>query len=204
MSENVSEKDGYELEDWRKHYDSGDCPWDLNDVAPPWRVLWEEKKLVPGKAIVPGCGRGHEVVFLAEKGFDVTGVDFAEGAVQNCRDALSQRGLPGNIARENFFALGREHHGVYDLLLEQTFFCAIHPSDRNRYVETAARTLKPGGLLAGLFYETGGEGGPPFNTTRSDVIDHFSAEFEIESLAKTPHSHEQRKGKEWLGLLRKR
>ena len=89
-------------------------------------------------------------------------------------------------------------------MLEQAFFCAIHPSQRLSYVETATRILKKGGLLAGLFYETSEEGGPPFNTTPADILDHFSNEFDIETLEKTPHSVEKRKDKEWLGLLRKK
>lgn len=200
----MSNDSGYSLDDWQGHYDSGDLPWDLGEISPAIKRLWVEKKLVPGKAIVPGCGRGHEVAFLSAKGFQVTGVDYAPGAVASLQRSLAEKKLRARILHQNFFDLDPSHDGVYDLMLEQTFFCAISPAYRGLYVKTAARILKPGGLLAGLFYETGEEEGPPFNTTQADVRTHFADDFEIETLHKTPHSIARRLNKEWLGLLRKK
>jgi len=195
---------GYAREDWQKHYDTDDLKWDLGQPAPPFVRLWDDKTLVPGCAIVPGCGRGHEIVFLAEKGFQVTGVDFAQGAVDALTRSLREKGLEARVLHQDFFQLDERHDTAYDLMLEQTFFCAIHPSQRPRYVATAARILKTGGLLAALFYETGEEGGPPFNSAEADIRRHFSEKFAIEHLQKTPHSIERRKDKEWLGLLRRK
>ena len=124
-----------------------------------------------------GCGRGHEVLYLSRNGFDVTAVDFTSGAVTHLSKALAEAGLQGRVLIENFFNLDSNHDDGYDLMIEQTFFCAISPSDRDRYVQTAYRLLKKGALLAGLFYETGAEGGPPFNTSREDILDHFSRQF---------------------------
>jgi cyclopropane fatty-acyl-phospholipid synthase-like methyltransferase len=198
------ENDGYAKDDWQTHYDNDDLRWDLGQVAPPIVRLWEEKKLLPGRAIIPGCGQGHEVVFLAEKGFQVTGLDYAPGAVELLSRTLKEKNLQANILSQDFFQLDENHNAQYDLMLEQAFFCAISPSMRSVYVETATRILKKGALLAGLFYETGEEGGPPFNTSPSDILDHFSDAFHIETLEKTPHSVENRKDKELLGLLRKK
>lgn len=195
---------GYSQEDWQKHYTEDDLRWDLGQVAPPFVRLWEEKKLGQGKVIIPGCGRGHEVLFLAGNGFQVTGLDYAPGAVDLLSRSLKENDLQADILHQDFFELDDNHISRYDLMLEQAFFCAIHPSKRSAYVETAARIIKSGGLLAGLFYETGEEGGPPFNTTPADILDHFSDAFHIEALEKTPHSVEKRKDKELLGLLRKK
>ena len=195
---------GYSQSDWQKHYDEDDLQWDIGEVSPAILQLAKENKIPQGKAIVPGCGQGHEVVFLIERGLQVTGVDFAEGAVKLLRRSLEAKGLNGRILQRNFFELEAEHDACYDLLLEQTFFCAILPEERQKYVATANRILKPGALLAGLFYETEKEGGPPFNTSQEDIIEHFSEMFEIETLEKTPHSVEQRAEKELLALLRKK
>lgn len=195
---------GYSLSDWQKHYDEDDLQWDIGEVSPAILQLVKDNKISPGKAIVPGCGQGHEVVYLAENGFQVTGVDFAEGAVKLLRLSLESKGLPGRVLQRNFFELEAEHDACYDLLLEQTFFCAIEPKDRSKYVATANRILKPGALLAGLFYQTGEEDGPPFNTTREDILEHFSEMFEIETLEKTSQSVEKRAEKELLVLLRKK
>ena len=74
---------------------------------------------------------------------------------------------------------------------------------RQAYVETAKRILKAGGYLIGLFYETKEDGGPPFNTHQKEIEEYFSDSFMIESLTKTSHSAEQRRGKEWLAILKK-
>ncbi len=199
----MSEKE-YSREDWQGHYDSNDLGWDLEQVAPPFIKLWQEEKLPLGKVLVPGCGRGHEVVFLAENGFEVTAIDFSKGAVTYLEKTLRERNLNGRVLYQDFFDMDGSHDGYYDLVLEQTFFCAIPPRLRNDYVLNVARMLKSEGTLVGLFYHTDQEGGPPYNTTREDIESFFSEKFEIQQLAKTPLSAEQRKDKEWLGILKKR
>lgn len=196
--------DGYKKDDWQNHYDNDDLRWDLGQVAPPFIRLWEENRLPVGKTLIPGCGQGHEVVFLAKKGFEVTGLDFAPGAVELLTRSLKEKKLQADVLSQDFFQLSEYHNAQYDLMLEQAFFCAIPPSMRSAYVETTTRILKKGGLLAALFYETGEEGGPPFNTSPSEILDYFSDTFHIEILEKTPHSVEKRKDKELLGLLRRK
>ena len=193
----------YSREDWQDHYDSNDLGWDLGQVAPPFVELWEKGKLSLGKVLLQGCGRGHEVIFLAENGFEVTGIDFSEGAVTYLGNALKKRNLKGRVLHQDLFSLDDTHDGVYDLVIEQTFFCAISPRQRQDYVLKVSRMLKPGGMLVGLFYHTDKQGGPPYNTTREDIETHFSENFEIQELDKTSLSSEQRKGKEWLGILKK-
>lgn len=153
---------------------------------------------------MPGCGRGHEVIYLAENGFEVTAVDYSSGAVNHLKSTVQERKLKCKVLHMDFFGIDSAHNGVYDLLIEQTFFCAISPEQRPSYVSTVARALKQGGMLAGLFYHTGEEGGPPFNTTREDILKHFSDSFEIQQLSKSEDSAEQRKNKEWLVILVKK
>lgn len=202
MAEEI--RNGYEQSDWQKHYDDNDLAWDLGEVANPFIRLWEDKILKPGTLIVPGCGQGHEVVYFAERGLQVTGVDYSPGAEKLLRDSLSNKNLNAQVLHRDFFELDETHNQAYDNMLEQTFFCAIHPDQRPAYVATVSRILKPDGLLFGLFYETGEEGGPPFNTTEADIQNHFAAAFDIERLEKCSFSSEKRQGKEWLAVMRKK
>jgi methyl halide transferase len=200
----AEKKNGYSQEDWQRHYDEGDLGWDLGQVAPPFIRLFESKSILPGKTLVPGCGRGHEVIYLAENGFEVTAVDYSLGAVNHLKSTVQERKLKCEVLHMNFFELDVVHNETYDLLIEQTFFCAISPEQRSSYVATVARALKQGGMLAGLFYHTEEEGGPPFNTTREDILKYFSDSFEIRQLSKAENSAEQRKNKEWLAILVKK
>ncbi len=195
---------GYSRDDWERHYDSDDLLWDLGEVAPPFTRLWEERNIPPCKAVIPGCGRGHEVIFLAERGFQITAVDYTRGAVNLLNNALSAKNLAGEVLHLNFFEFDKKYNNKFDLMLEHTFFCAINPDMCQKYAATAGRILKPGALLIGLFYETGEKGGPPFNTRKSDIEESFSRQFEIETLHKTSHSIERRKGKEWLAILKRK
>jgi cyclopropane fatty-acyl-phospholipid synthase-like methyltransferase len=200
----AEKKIGYSQEDWQRHYDEGDLGWDLGQVAPPFIRLFESNIILPGKTLVPGCGRGHEVIYLTENGFEVTAVDYSSGAVNHLKSTVQERKLKCKVLHMDFFGIDSAHNGVYDLLIEQAFFCAISPEQRPSYVSTVARALKQGGMLAGLFYHTGKEGGPPFNTTREDILKHFSDSFEIQQLSKSEDSAEQRKNKEWLVILVKK
>lgn len=201
----AEKKNGYLQEDWQRHYDEGDLGWDLGQVAPPFIKLFESKTILPGKTLIPGCGRGHEVIYLAENGFEVTAVDYSPGAVNHLKSTVQERNLKCEVLHMDFFGIDSAHNGIYDLLIEQTFFCAISPEQRSFYVSTVARALKKGGMLAGLFYHTGEEeGGPPFNTTREDIKKYFSDSFEIRQLSKAEDSAEQRKNKEWLAILIKK
>ena len=195
---------GYSRNDWQRHYDDNDLGCDLGQVAPPFVKLLESNIIIPGKTLVPGCGRGHEVIYLAENGFSVTAVDYSLGAVDYLRQAAQQRKLDCEILHIDFFDLNSSYDGVFDLLIEQTFFCAISPDQRNLYVATVARILRKGGIFVGLFYNTGQEGGPPFNTTQEDIIKHFSELFKIRNLSKVKNSAKQRKDKEILGVFVKK
>ena len=198
------EAQGYSQEDWQRHYDENDLGWDLGEVAPPFVSMLESNTITPGKTLVPGCGRGHEVIFLAENGFDVTAVDYSKGAVNHLNSVIQERQLSSQILCLDFFTLDSTHDGLYDLLIEHTFFCAISPIQRPLYVSAVTRALKKNGMIAGLFYHTEQEGGPPFNTTRDDIIKYFSDSFEIRELAQAKNSAEQRKDKEWLVILTKK
>jgi cyclopropane fatty-acyl-phospholipid synthase-like methyltransferase len=204
MNSNINSKIGYSYEDWEHHYDEKDVRWDLDEVAPPFIHLWKEKIISPCSAIVPGCGAGHEVLFLAKKGFRVTAVDYTRGATDLIKKNLHKNNLMGEVLQQDFFDFEEKYNESFDLLLEHAFFCAINPDKRQRYAEIAGKLIKPGGLIIALFYETSESGGPPFNTQEKDIKKYFSENFLIESLSKTPHSAEQRKGKEWLAILKRK
>ena len=85
---NIDNNSGYSKKDWQKHYDDNDLRWDIGQISPPFLHLWEKGILTKGSILIPGCGVGHEVVFFAQNGFDVTGIDFADGAVDRLTSSL--------------------------------------------------------------------------------------------------------------------
>lgn len=186
---------------WEDRYQVGDTGWDLGAPAPP--LLRASGELAPCRAVVVGCGKGHEVLALARRGFRVVGVDFAPSAVEVGRRAAKEAQLDARFEQADVFALPA-NLGTFDLWVEHTCFCAIDPARRGDYVAAAARTLAPGGMVLGLFYAHGRKGGPPFSTDGDALTRLFSTDFELLSLELAPDSHPRRRGEELLGRFRRK
>ena len=155
---------------WNDRYASGVTPWDLGDVSAPVRALVEKHFPRQGRVLVPGCGRGYEVVYLEKLGYRVTAVDFAGEAVRFLGELAQQSQVQPEILQQDFFLLPTLYNSTFDVLLEQTCFCAIDPSLRNDYEQLAYRLLRPGGRLLGVFMELDEpREGPPYSTP-PDVV----------------------------------
>jgi SAM-dependent methyltransferase len=194
--------------DWESRYAASDTPWDIGGPSPPLVAALGRGEIAgPGRALVPGCGAGHDVRLLAAHGFEAVGVDFAPSAVRGARARAAAVGSRGaTFERRDLFALPPSLAGRFDLVFEQTCFCAVLPSRRDAYVAAVHRALRPGGLLAGLFYVIRPEEGPPFGTTPEEVRRRFVAGglFALESARIAAESVPARQGKEWFALLRRR
>jgi SAM-dependent methyltransferase len=181
-------------------------PFDLGGPSPPLLDWLDEARPAPGRAVVPGCGRGHDALELARRGWEATGVDFAPAAIADARAAAARAGLAtARFLEQDFFSLGPELDGAYDLLFEQTCYCAIDPRRRDDYARTAERLLRPGGaLLFVVFPVDGRAGGPPFNIGLAEVRERFAPAFEVLELAQPRRpSAPGRAGKELRALLRR-
>lgn len=189
---------------WEGRYASADTGWDLGAPSPPFVRLHQDGVIAPCRVAVPGCGSGWEVAWLARAGYRVTGIDFAPGAIAAAGRRLGADGVAAELLHADLFHLPARLDGAFDLVLEQTCFCAIAPARRADYVTAVGRLLRPGGRLVALFYACNGDDGPPFTTSPDEVRALFSGVFDITSLAVTPHSHARRLGQEWLGVLTRR
>jgi SAM-dependent methyltransferase len=141
---------------WDLRYEARFAPWDAGRV--PARFARFVAQARPGKALVPGCGSGHEVRALAQAGWDVLGIDFSAEAVATARAALGPHAE--RVAQADFFAPLAQ--APFDLIYERAFLCALPrrlwPDWARRVAEVTAR----GGLLAGYFFIAPGDRGPPF------------------------------------------
>lgn len=165
---------------WSERYLADNTPWDHGAPHPELERLLEEGALAPprpgARALVPGCGRGHDAVALAAAGWSVTAIDFAPEASGVAGPAIAARG--GDVLLED--ALAHRPTAPYDLLWEHTFFCAIEPEQRRRYGDLAARVLRPGARLVALLFPVGklaDTGGPPWGVSLSDLETALGAGF---------------------------
>jgi len=200
----MTEAPGLDPPFWHGRYLAGDTGWDLGEPSPPFVRLHRDGVIAPCRVAVPGCGRGWEVAWLAGQGYQVAGIDFAPAAIEATRDRVHAAGATAHLVCSDLFGLPDDLAGGFDLVLEQTCFCAIAPHRRPEYVDAVHRLLAPGGRLIALFYACEGSGGPPFTTDPKDVAALFAERFTVRSLALTPHSHPRRFGEEWLGVMERR
>jgi len=158
-------------EKWEARYKSGEMGWDRGAVSPALEQWLESGVLEPCRILIPGCGRGHEVPRLAALGFDVTAIDIAPSAVEHVTQALADKGLTAEIVLGD--VLDFEPAEPFDAVYEQTCLCAMSPDSWPAYEARLHRWLKPGGILAALFMQTGEAGGPPYHCELSVMRELF-------------------------------
>ncbi len=188
---------------WESRYRQGNTGWDLGQPAPPFvGLLSEPDAPPPSPMIVLGCGRGHDAVFFAQHGFQVTAVDFARPAIEDAQRAAHAASVDINFVQHDLFTLPPSFDHQFAYMLEHTCFSAIPPDRREEYAQLGRRLLAPEGLYIALFFAHGKPGGPPFNTTASEIRTLFSPYFSIQTLQPPSRSVEQRQGEELFALMR--
>jgi SAM-dependent methyltransferase len=185
---------------WTSRYQHNSIAWDVGEITKPIKQYLDQIDNNWLKILVPGAGNGYEVQYALKKGFLNTNIlDISILPLENFR--LANPGFPeSQIHHENFF----EHEGNYDLIIEQTFFCALNPNLRKEYVRKMYSLLNPGGKLVGILFNRQFEKeGPPFGGNMIEYQSLFENEFKILTLEKCNNSIRPRQGQEIFFILQK-
>ena len=158
---------------WQGKYDQDHTPWDLGDVSAPVKTLVEGYFPPAGRVFIPGCGRGHEALYLAALGYSVTALDIVAPPLEFLRLQAKLRRVEVETLHGDLFDLSPQYDGTFDVWLEQACLCALAPGLRAAYEAVAHRLLKPGGVLLGVFMEVPFDDGPPFNLPPEVVLGLF-------------------------------
>jgi len=163
---------------WEERYQSGDMPWEKGAPSPGLvDFLAEHSKLPRGTVCVPGCGTGHDVRAWAGAGFEVFGYDIAPSAMRLAAERTREAGLSAQFQLGDFLA--DPPPLLFDWVFEHTLLCAIQPNQREDYVRSVLRWLKPDGQYLAVNYLIPDREGPPFGTTRDELWQRFSPHFEL-------------------------
>lgn len=189
MDEQLQLEEGY----WTARYGRGETGWDIGYISTPIKEYMDQLGDKGLKILIPGAGHAYEAEYLWKEGFknvwvlDISTVPLAH---------LKQRepDFPDDqLIHEDFF----NHSGQYDLILEQTFFCALDPKLRPAYVEKTHDLLRPGGKLVGLLFQIPLHSDkPPFGGNREEYLNLFSGKFSIETMETAYNSIAPRMGNE--------
>lgn len=186
---------------WDSRYKHKDTAWDLGEISSPLKAYFDQLTNKSMKILIPGGGNSHEAEYLHNQGFkNVSVVDLSQTALHNFQKRVPTFPIEHLIHRD-FFRLGR----TYDLIVEQTFFCALDPNLRPAYAPKASDLLNDEGKVVGLlFNEPFNNDKPPFGGCKLDYMDYFKSNFDILIMEDSHNSHETRDGKELFFSIRKK
>lgn len=191
--------------DWDEKYRKGEVFWDKGVASLPLREYLQKHPL-RGKALVPGCGRGHEVALGVEFGLDAIGLDIAPTAVEEARKTYPE--LADRFVLGSLFDPPAAMRGAFDVVLEHTCMSALPPALRADYRRGIDLALKRGGLLVGVWYINPdlepGEMGPPYPFSVEALTELFLDGYEIVDDYVPAVAFEGREGRERLRVLRRR
>jgi hypothetical protein len=186
---------------WGNRYLTNDTAWDAKGPTSPLQHYIDQLKDKAIRVLIPGCGNAYEAEYMFNLGFkNVFVTDIAAVPLQNFKERCPA--FPSShLLHSDFFKLEEN----YDLILEQTFFCAIDPSLRGKYAEKCASLLRKGGKLAGvLFDDKLNDDQPPFGGSKEEYLTYFSPYFDIKYFDKCYNSIAPRVGREFfINLIRK-
>ncbi len=202
---------------WAEHWQTRDIPWDAGKAAPSLIQLlkeWPLKTVAPpqGRALIPGCGSGYDVLGLAQSGFNALGLDIAPGAAEKFAELRKPTLLSpeqAQIDTKDFFTTSADAlGGTFDFIWDYTFYCAIDPSLRPAWKKSILNLLAPQGILAMLLFpvipDAPRDQGPPYPLDPECARVDLAPEFENLYLEPASQSHPGREGKEWLSLWRRK
>jgi methyl halide transferase len=163
---------------WDNQYQANATGWDLGQVSPPIKTYIDTIENKDAKILIPGCGNTYEAEYLIQQGFtNVTVIDIAPTLVENLKRKFANNNNI-TVVLGDFF----QYQGKYDFIIEQTFFCALPPTMRQKYVWKMHQLLTNDGKLIGLLFNREFEISPPFGGSLNEYEQLFYEAFTFNTI----------------------
>ena len=186
---------------WDLRYQNNEIGWDIGYISTPLKKYIDQLTDKNIKILIPGGGNSYEAEYLNNLGFkNVFVIDISPTALTNLKNRVPD--FPKNhLINIDFFKLNNS----FDLILEQTFFCALTPKIRDNYVLKMNQLLRPNGKLVGLLFNIPlNKDRPPFWGTKKEYLSYFKTYFKIEIMELSYNSISERTNNElFIKLIKK-
>ncbi len=184
---------------WTNRYIGNTASWDIGYISTPLKDYVDQLTNKDIAILIPGCGNAYEAAYLLAEGFtNITVIDISPIPVKTMQQKFTYHlGKEIKVLLGDFFELNEQ----YDLIIEQTFFCALSPSLRESYALKMTTLLNNGGKLVGLFFNAQFETSPPFGGDADEYVALFSPKFSNILLADCYNSIDARNGRELFAIL---
>lgn len=194
-------------EHWERRYRDGDLPWDTGRHDRHLEDIVRERCIAPCRVLELGCGSGSNAVWLAARGFEVTGIDISPLAISSAETRASRLGMTVRFAAADILK-ERIPGGPYGFVFDRGCFHSMEvPGNRAQYARLVHEHLTDGGLWFSLIGSSDAperEVGPP-RLSVLEVATAVESVFEILEL-KAAHfdSGSSDPVPAWACLMRKR
>lgn len=177
---------------WENRYINNETGWAIGKISTPIKEYIDQLTNKELKILIPGAGNGYEFDYLIENGFkNVFVIDIAKQPL----DEIAKRNpdCQSNLIEIDFFDVSEK----FDLILEQTFFCALNPELRLKYATKMHQLLSNKGKIAGLLFNFPlTSEGPPFGGSKEEYFSTFESKFKIVTLENCYNSIKPRENRE--------
>ena len=175
------------IEDIYKNTPLEQIPWN-NETPPELLVeLVDSGKVPPCRAIDLGCGVGNYVVYLAARGFEVTGVDSSPTAIKIAKENADKKGIKCKFIIADVVEELDKTDQTWDFAYDWGLLHHILPEQRKKYIENVYGILNPGGTYLSLCFsqqDTGFGGSGKLRESSLGTFLYFSSEEELRELFK--------------------
>ncbi len=170
--------------DWNEHYKSGTPPWETGQPSAELRRVVAQESIQPSAVIDLGCGSGINAVWLAQQGFDVTGVDVSPLAIEQARRRAEAAGVRVNFVLADLVNLP-DGLGPYPFFFDRGCYHAVRRDNVQGYLRTLEKITAPGSvglILTGNAKEPSPEGQGPPVVSEEEIRAELGSHFEITRL----------------------
>lgn len=175
--------------------------WDAGKITTPLKAYFDQLDDKTLKILIPGSGNSYEAEYLHNNNFkNVFLVDISKIPLENFLNRCPS--FPkSHLIHSDFFDLNMK----FDLIIEQTFFCSLHPPTRSDYAKKSFELLNSGGKLVGvLFNDELYKDHPPYGGNKAEYVPHFKPYFDIKYFDICYNSIKPRAARElFINLVRK-
>jgi SAM-dependent methyltransferase len=155
-------------------------PWDTGRPQPAI-VQLAEAGLISGRVLDVGCGTGDNALFLAKRGFDVTGLDSAPTALASARAKAAARGLEVRFVFADALDLARLGE-QFDTAVDSGLLHVFSNQDRARLVAGLHAVLVPGGSYHLLCFSEHARLPGPRRLTQAEIRASFGQGWDVEAI----------------------
>jgi len=189
-------------EQWEKIYTEHRTPWDAESPDPHFVSIIKEGVIQPCAALDLGCGTGNEAIFLAQRGFEVIGVDISQNATKEAGLRASKAGVKCDFIVSDILTAPIDR--TFDLVLDRACFHFLDPKDRGVYLKNLCRWLRSGGtffLVVSSSHETA-KG--PHQFSKTDLQKTFDHDFYTENIKLVTLQTHGEKPRPYICLFKKK